>query len=101
MSKIITTKYESIECDCSLYFAARYEMEEKAELKNGVKHISIRKDTDYIDTGIPIRLIEDMFCYFLEDFSRQDVEVKTFGGHEDEYAISVESFHEALTYSHP
>ena len=97
MSKIITTKYQSIECDCSLYFAARYEMEEKAELKNGVKHISIRKDTEYIDTGIPIRLIEDMFCYFLEDFSGQDVEVKTFGGHEDEYAISVESFHEAIS----
>lgn len=97
MSKIITTKYQSIECDCSLYFAARYEMEEKAELKNGVKHISIRKDTEYIDTGIPIRLIEDMFCYFLEDFSGQDVEVKTFGGHEDEYAISVESFHKAIS----
>ncbi len=95
MSKIITTKYESIECDCSLYFAARYEMEEKAELKNGVKHISIRKDTEYIDTGIPIRLIEDMFYYFLEDFS--DVEVGTCGGHEDEYAISVESFHKAIS----
>ena len=97
MSKIITTKYESIECDCSLYFAARYKMEEEAELKHGVKHISIRKDTEYIDTGIPIRLIEDMFYYFLQDFSGQDVEGKTLGGYEDEYAISVESFHEAIS----
>lgn len=97
MSKIITTKYQSIECNCSLYFAARYETEEKVKLKHGVKHISIRKDTEYIDTGIPIRLIEDMFYYFLQDFSGQDVEGKTFGGHEDEYAISVESFHKAIS----
>lgn len=93
MSKIITTKYESIECDYSLFFATHYEREEKVELKNGVQHISMRKEIEYKDTGIPINHYQDMFYYFLQDFSGSDVDV---GESDFEYSFPVDSFHKAI-----
>lgn len=93
MSKIITTKYEGIECDYSLFFATHYEREEKVELKNGVQHISMRKEIEYKDTGIPISYTGDMFYYFLQDFSGSDaVDAES----DFEYSVSVDSFHKAI-----